>query len=73
MLLDDSRSHCHSGNRHFDPSEVLTNFSRRAGYEQQQSEKKLRGKEIADAVIGVLKLDERGFVPELAVFATNPF
>jgi len=55
------------------PSEVLTDFSRHAGYEQEHSDKKLRGKEIADAVLGVLKLDERGFVPELAVFATNPF
>ena len=55
------------------PSEVLTDFSKHAGYEQEASEKKLRPKEIADAVIGVLKLDERGFVPELAVFATNPF
>ena len=55
------------------PSEVLTSFSSRAGYEQTHSDKKLRGREIADAVLGVLKLDERGFVPELAVFATNPF
>ena len=55
------------------PSEVLTDFSRHAGYSQEHSDKKLRPQEIADAVIGVLEMDERGFVPELAVFATNPF
>lgn len=55
------------------PSEVLTDFSKHAGYTQQASEKKLRPQEIADALIGVLDVDVRGFVPEFAVFATNPF
>ena len=55
------------------PSEVLTDFAAHAGKEQKPSDKKLRPQEIADAVIGVLRMDERGFVPELSVFATNPF
>jgi len=55
------------------PSEVLTDFSKHAGYEQERSAKKLRPREIADAVIGALKIDDRGFVPEFSVFATNPF
>jgi len=55
------------------PSEVVTGFSTKAGYEQQVSPKKLRPQEIADAVIGALKIDSRGFVPEFSVFATNPF
>ncbi len=55
------------------PSEVLTDFAAHAGNEQKPSDKKLRPQEIADAVIGVLRMDERGFVPELSVFATNPF
>ena len=56
------------------PSEVLTSFSKRAGYEQQQpSPKKLRAKEIADAIIGALQVDGRGFIPEFSVFATNPY
>ncbi len=55
------------------PSEVLTSFSSNAGFEQQASEKKLRPREIADAVVGALKIDDRGFIPEFAVFATNPF
>ena len=55
------------------PSEVITNFSAVAGYEQQPSPKKLRPEDIAAAVVGALKVDDRGFVPEFSVFATNPF
>ncbi len=55
------------------PSEVMTDFSQVAGFQQETSDKKLRPREIADAIVGVLKIDNRGFVPEFAVFATNPF
>jgi 3-oxoacyl-[acyl-carrier protein] reductase len=55
------------------PSEVLTDFAAKVGREQEKSPKKLRGEEIADALIGALKIDNRGFVPEFSVFATNPF
>jgi len=55
------------------PSEVLTDFSKNAGRQQEHSDKKLRPAEIADALVGALKIDERGFVPEFSVFATNPF
>jgi 3-oxoacyl-[acyl-carrier protein] reductase len=55
------------------PSEVVTPFATKAGYTQDPSPKKLRPKEIADAVLGALKMDERGFLPEFSVFATNPF
>lgn len=55
------------------PSEVQADFGRKAGYEQEESPKKLRPEEIADAILGALKIDDRGFIPELSVFATNPF
>ena len=55
------------------PSEVQTGFASRAGYRQEPSPKKLRPREIADAVVGALKVDDRGFIPEFSVFATNPF
>lgn len=55
------------------PSEVMTEFAAKAGSPRETSDKKLRPKEIADAIIGALKIDSRGFVPEFAVFATNPF
>jgi len=54
------------------PSEVLTDFGKSAGYAQKQSEKKLRGIEIAHAIVAMLAMDDRGFTTELTVFATNP-
>jgi 3-oxoacyl-[acyl-carrier protein] reductase len=55
------------------PSEVMTDFAAKAGERREASDKKLRPQEIADAIIGALKVDSRGFVPEFSVFATNPF
>ena len=55
------------------PSEVMTGFGGKAGYRQDESENKLRPEEIATAIIGALRIDRRGFVPEFSVFATNPF
>jgi 3-oxoacyl-[acyl-carrier protein] reductase len=55
------------------PSEVLTDFASRAGFDQEASPKKLRPRDIADAIVGALKVDDRGFIPEFSVFATNPF
>ena len=54
------------------PSEVLTNFAATAGFTQEPNPTKLRGEEIAHAVKTVLEMDDRGFTPELSVFATNP-
>jgi len=55
------------------PSEVQTPFFAKVGYNQEPSEKKLRPSEIADAIVGALEIDDRGFIPEFSVFATNPF
>ncbi|MEQ1855527.1 MAG: SDR family oxidoreductase [Longimicrobiales bacterium] len=54
------------------PSEVMTEFAAKAGAPRAPSDRKLRPKEIADAIVGALKIDSRGFVPEFSVFATNP-
>jgi 3-oxoacyl-[acyl-carrier protein] reductase len=55
------------------PSEVQTPFFAKLGREQVPSPKKLRPDEIASAVVGALEIDDRGFIPEFSVFATNPF
>jgi len=55
------------------PSEVVTGFASKAGRDQGVSPKKLRPREIADAIVGALEVDRRGFIPEFSVFATNPF
>ena len=54
------------------PSEVVTDFFATNGLAQNVNESKLRGEEIACMVKAVLEMDDRGFVPEVTVFATNP-
>jgi 3-oxoacyl-[acyl-carrier protein] reductase len=55
------------------PSEVLTDFYATAGLPQnKENPTKLRGEEIAHAVRSALEMDDRGFMIELTVFATNP-
>jgi 3-oxoacyl-[acyl-carrier protein] reductase len=54
------------------PSEVQTNFGR-AAEPTDLDPKKLTAQEIADAVVGALSVDDRGFIPEFSVWATNPF
>jgi 3-oxoacyl-[acyl-carrier protein] reductase len=55
------------------PSEVTTAFNQGSRQERPEVPNKLRGQEIAHAIAGVLEMDERGFVPELTVWATNPW
>ena len=55
------------------PSEVLTDFYATAGLAQNtQNPTKLRGDDIAHVVRSALEMDDRGFITELTVFATNP-
>ena len=57
------------------PSEVITEFAAHAGMPQRtdpENPTKLRVDEIAHAVKSSLEMDDRGFVTELTVFATNP-
>ena len=55
-----------------EPSEVLTNFYQTAGLPQKANATKLRSEEIAHVVKCLLEMDDRGFVPEVSIFATNP-
>src|SRR5438094_3414633 len=54
------------------PSEVLTNFGAAAGFVQKENPTKLRGEDIAHMIKAALEMDDRGFTPELTIFATNP-
>ncbi len=54
------------------PSEVVTEFSARMGRPQAVNETKLRAREIAHAIKAMLEMDDRGFIPELTVWATHP-
>jgi len=55
------------------PSEVQTPFFDKLGMHRDYSDKKLRARDIADAVVGALRMDNRGFLPEFSVWATNPW
>jgi len=55
------------------PSEVVTDFSAKLGMSQTDNGRKLHGKEIAQAIAGLLRMNDTGFIPEIAVWATNPF
>jgi len=55
------------------PSEVQTGFGSEVGPPRAMNPKKLFAQDIAHAIISVLQLNRRGFVPEMTVFATNPW
>ena len=55
------------------PSEVTTAFGSRDRIEREEVENKLSSKEIAHAITSALEMDDRGFINELNVWATNPF
>ena len=54
------------------PSEVITDFAGSAGLPQKDNPTKLHGEDIAHMIRAMLEMDDRGFTPELSVFATNP-
>jgi 3-oxoacyl-[acyl-carrier protein] reductase len=58
---------------HVNPSEVTTAFGNPDGDSRPEESNKLRPEEIADVIISQLKMDDRGFVPEVTVWATNPW
>jgi 3-oxoacyl-[acyl-carrier protein] reductase len=56
------------------PSEVPTAFGDEANREERPLEdNKLRPEEIAHTIISTLQMDDRGYIPEVTVHATNPF
>jgi 3-oxoacyl-[acyl-carrier protein] reductase len=55
------------------PSEVTTAFGNSKRVEREEVSNKLRGEEIAHTIISTLEMDDRGFIPEVTVWATNPF
>lgn len=55
------------------PSEVTTAFGNSERVERKEVSNKLRSEEIAHTIVSTLEMDDRGFVPEVTVWATNPF
>jgi 3-oxoacyl-[acyl-carrier protein] reductase len=55
------------------PSEVPTAFNQENRMERQLEDNKLHPEDIAHMVLANLEMNDRGFVPELSVWATNPY
>jgi 3-oxoacyl-[acyl-carrier protein] reductase len=55
------------------PSEVATAFGREDGREREAAPNKLTSAEIAYTIKSVLEMDDRGMIPELSVWASNPW
>ena len=55
------------------PSEVTTAFAQPERKERENVDNKLRPMEIAHTIISTLEMDDRGYIPEVTVHATNPF
>ncbi|MDX1638421.1 MAG: SDR family NAD(P)-dependent oxidoreductase [Balneolaceae bacterium] len=55
------------------PSEVQTRFAENAGMKERSfNETKLVSGDIAQTILHMLSLPDRGFIPETSVWATNP-
>ncbi len=54
------------------PSEVVTEFSSRAGLDRPDSEYKLKPEDIAHTILSMLTMRDVGFIPTAEVWATNP-
>ncbi|MFT4851565.1 MAG: 3-oxoacyl-[acyl-carrier protein] reductase [Sediminicola sp.] len=55
------------------PSEVTTAFADTAREERIEESNKLGSEDIAQTILSVVEMREKGFVPEVTVWATNPF
>ena len=55
------------------PSEVTTAFGNSKRVEREDVDDKLTPKEISHSIISAIEMDDRGFVNELNIWATNPF
>lgn len=56
---------------HFADNRVDTNHSLKQ-YTEAEKQTKLRGEEIAHTISSLLEMDDRGFITEATIFATNP-
>ncbi len=55
------------------PSEVATAFATTNREEREEMPNKLGSEEIAHSIVFAVEMRDKGFVPELNVWATNPF
>ena len=55
------------------PSEVITEFGERSGYgARAENPTKLHAEDVAGLIASLLAMDDRGFVTDATLWATNP-
>ena len=54
------------------PSEVVTEFGAKLGYEHNNVDSKLKATEIAHVIHSMLSMNDVGFITDASVWATNP-
>lgn len=54
------------------PSEVTTDFAAKSGRTRPKSERKIQASDIAEVITDLIALNDRVFVTEVEVWATNP-
>jgi len=55
------------------PSEVATAFAASPRAEREEMDNKLGSEDIAHSIISVVEMRDKGFIPEINIWATNPF
>ena len=55
------------------PSEVTTAFAQKDRKERTEIDHKLSPTEIAHTIVSIIEMRKKGFVPEVNIWATNPF
>ena len=55
------------------PSEVATAFAAENRVEREEMPNKLGAEEIAHSIVSVVEMRDKGFIPEVNIWATNPF
>ena len=54
------------------PSEVITEFGPKLGWEHGNTDSKLKPTEIAHVILSMLSMNDVGFITDASVWATNP-
>jgi 3-oxoacyl-[acyl-carrier protein] reductase len=55
------------------PSEVTTAFADEARKERKEELNKLSSEDVAHTILSIIEMRKKGFIPEVTIWATNPF
>ncbi|WP_435577883.1 SDR family oxidoreductase [Gilvibacter sp.] len=55
------------------PSEVTTAFADTNRQERKEESNKLGSEDVAHTIVSIIEMRKKGFIPEVTIWATNPF